>query len=255
MAEPAAVSPQPAVGVWDPAVRVLHWTLVAAVTIAWALSERDAALHEAAGWVALGAAALRLAWGAVGSRNARFSRFLRGPRATWAYLGDVLARREPRHLGHNPLGAWMIVALLGTVAGLGLTGWLFTTERFWGDARLGTLHEAARKPGFANDLQARLNDGWAAGSPFAWCERVEVLTRAPVNRAALLQGRDFVGDLLRMIDGAPEDPVLLAKLAQQQLPLYGHARAGRILGSRAPGPEDMPALLADAESACLEALS
>ena len=142
MAEPAAVSPQPAVGVWDPAVRVLHWTLVATVATAWALSERDAALHEASGWVALGAAALRLAWGAVGSRNARFSRFLRGPRATWAYLGDVLARREPRHLGHNPLGAWMIVALLGTVGALGLTGWLFTTERFWGDARLGALHEA-----------------------------------------------------------------------------------------------------------------
>ena len=142
MPRPAAVPPNPAVSVWDPAVRVLHWTLVAAVATAWALSERDAALHEVAGWVALGAAALRLAWGAVGSRTARFARFVRGPRATWRYLGQVLARREPRHLGHNPLGAWMIVALLGTVGALGLTGWLFTTERFWGDARLGALHEA-----------------------------------------------------------------------------------------------------------------
>ena len=138
---PAAPLPAASVAVWSVAQRLLHWTLAAAVATAWAASERSAALHEAAGWVALAAAALRLLWGVGGGGPARFSRFVRGPRATWRYLRDVLRRREPRHLDHNPLGAWMVVALLAAVVAVGATGWLFTTDRWWGDARVAALHE------------------------------------------------------------------------------------------------------------------
>src|SRR5262249_52739458 len=92
---------------------------------------------------ALGAVLVRLAWGLAGpSRLARFGQFLRGPRATWAYARALFEGREPRYIGHNPLGAWMIVALLACVAGLALTGWLYTTDRFWGDETVETVHVA-----------------------------------------------------------------------------------------------------------------
>jgi cytochrome b len=60
----------------------------------------------------------------VGSRHARFARFVKGPRATLAYLGDMVHGRERRYLGHNPAGAAMIVALLITLSGTAFTGWL-----------------------------------------------------------------------------------------------------------------------------------
>jgi cytochrome b len=131
-----------AVPVWDGAVRVLHWTLTASVALGWISTLWLFDAHQPAGWVALAAVLLRLAWGLVGGRHARFARFVRAPGATLAYTRAVLARREPRYLGHNPLGAWMVIALLGCVAGLALTGWLYTTDRFWGDETVEEIHLA-----------------------------------------------------------------------------------------------------------------
>lgn len=126
--------------VWDPLLRLLHWTLVAGVVAGWVTTFAFGRWHEPAGWIAAGAVAARVVWGVVGPRHARFASFLRGPRSTWAYLRDVLARRERRHLGHNPLGAWMAVALLACIVALALTGWLYRTERFWGDETIESLH-------------------------------------------------------------------------------------------------------------------
>ncbi len=129
------------VRVWDPLVRIGHWTLVAAVAVAWLSHEGPAVLHDTAGYLALAVVALRLVWGFVGPARARFADFLRGPRATLAYARALLAGREPRFLGHNPLGGWMILALLGTVAATGLSGWLATTDAFWGVAWVEELHD------------------------------------------------------------------------------------------------------------------
>jgi cytochrome b len=60
---------------------------------------------------------------------------------TVAYSRDVLAGREARYIGHNPLGGWMVLALLGLVVLVGLTGWLYTTDRFWGVPWVEELHE------------------------------------------------------------------------------------------------------------------
>ena len=68
--------------------------------------------------------AFRLVWGLAGSRYARFARFLKGSGETLAYLGDMTRGKERRHLGHNPAGAAMIVALLVTLSGTAFTGWL-----------------------------------------------------------------------------------------------------------------------------------
>ncbi|MBS0516937.1 MAG: cytochrome b/b6 domain-containing protein [Proteobacteria bacterium] len=126
--------------VWGKPVRLLHWLLVLAVASAWFTRERLGPLHEWLGYAALVIAALRIAWGFAGDRYARFAQFVRAPRATLRYLREVVAGRAPRHLGHNPLGAWMIVALLSCVAALGLTGWLSTTDWLWGYAWLAELH-------------------------------------------------------------------------------------------------------------------
>jgi cytochrome b len=128
--------------VWDPLVRTGHWLLAGAVAAAWLTSEGGGRWHEWIGYAALALVAVRVAWGFIGSRHARFAQFLRGPFHTLHYARQALAGSEPRHVGHNPLGAWMIVALLTVVAATGLTGWLFTTDAFWGDERVEDLHEA-----------------------------------------------------------------------------------------------------------------
>jgi len=110
--------------VWDPLVRSFHWGLVAAFAMAWLAADEVQPLHEAAGYAVAALLALRLIWGFVGSRHARFTQFVRGPAATLAYLGDMLHGRERRHLGHNPAGAAMIVALMVTLSGTALSGWL-----------------------------------------------------------------------------------------------------------------------------------
>jgi len=129
--------------VWDPLVRLLHWTLAGAIAIAWT-STLDvgvpAAWHEPAGYTAMACVAARLLWGAVGGRHARFGGFVKGPRATVRYARQVLKGTAPRHVGHNPLGGWMVVALLLTVAGITLTGWLQTTDRYWGSEPLEQVH-------------------------------------------------------------------------------------------------------------------
>ena len=131
--------------VWDRAVRVLHWTLVASVGLS-ALSLLDAlgmpGWHRPAGYVALGVALLRSVWGLIGRGHARFAQFVRSPSVTLNYLRLLLRRREPRLLGHNPLGAWMILALMACVSALACTGWLYTTDMFWGSEAVEDLHRA-----------------------------------------------------------------------------------------------------------------
>jgi len=130
------------VRVWDPLVRIGHWSLVAAVAVAWITGDEWQSTHEVAGYVAATVVALRILWGFAGSRHARFSDFVRGPAAVLAYARGMLRGRKQRYLGHNPAGGVMILALIATVMALGLTGWLATTDRFWGSEWLEESHEA-----------------------------------------------------------------------------------------------------------------
>ena len=125
--------------VWDTFVRVAHWTLVLCVIAAWFAR---GAPHEWLGYAALAVVLSRIVWGLAGSRYARFAQFVRAPTSTLAYAGRVLARREERYVGHNPLGGWMIVALLGMLILVSASGWLATTDRYWGVEWVQELHEA-----------------------------------------------------------------------------------------------------------------
>jgi len=132
----------PTVRVWDRTVRVLHWALVGAVALAALTLVVWVGAHQGAGYAALAIVALRVLWGGVGSRYARLRQFVRAPRATLRYALAVARGREPRYLGHNPLGGWMIVALMCCISGLALTGWLYTTDAFWGDELVERVHRA-----------------------------------------------------------------------------------------------------------------
>ncbi|WP_456416657.1 cytochrome b/b6 domain-containing protein [Thiolapillus sp.] len=98
--------------VWDPFIRVFHWTLVLAFLVSYITEDDFMRVHAYSGYLILGLVGLRLLWGLVGGRYARFSNFLYTPAETIAYLKDVASFRAKRHIGHNPAGGAMILALL-----------------------------------------------------------------------------------------------------------------------------------------------
>lgn len=128
------------VKVWDPLVRLFHWSLAACILGAFLVEEGDTA-HQLLGYTALALIALRVLWGLVGPRPARFGNWVRGPRAVAAYVRERIAGRSRRRLGHNPAAAVMILVLMAGVAAVGLTGWMQTTDAFWGAEWLEELHE------------------------------------------------------------------------------------------------------------------
>ena len=136
------------VRVWDPVVRAFHWSLVAAFAIAWLSADEGQRVHEVAGYVVAGLIAFRLVWGMIGGRYARFSQFVKGPGSTLTYLRTMLRGAERRHIGHNPAGAAMIVALLLSLSGTALTGWLSADP-----ARVAMLPDMPRivTPAWADD--------------------------------------------------------------------------------------------------------
>lgn len=128
--------------VWDLPVRCLHWMLVAGVAAAWITSSQTGSAHEYIGYGVAAVVVLRTMLGFAGGRYARFAQFVRAPKHTLGYLADVARSRAPRYLGHNPLGGWMVLALLAILAMVALSGWIATTDQFWGYAWPVRLHVA-----------------------------------------------------------------------------------------------------------------
>ena len=130
---------QPTVKVWDALVRVGHWALVTGIAATWFVHGK---WHEWLGYAVLAVVAVRIVWGFIGTRYARFGQFVCSPVHTLRYSGQILRHQEPRHLGHNPLGGWMIVMLILTITAVCVTGWLYTTDRYWGEQWVEDLHVA-----------------------------------------------------------------------------------------------------------------
>ncbi|MCC7045130.1 MAG: cytochrome b/b6 domain-containing protein [Alphaproteobacteria bacterium] len=139
--EAGGAQPPATVRVWDPFVRTFHWSTAGLFVLAYATGDRIEWLHLLAGYSVAVLVALRTAWGLIGPRHARFSDFVRGPRAVRAYLSDMTRLRARRHLGHNPAGGAMAVALLAMLASIAVTGHLMTTDAFWGVQWIEDLHE------------------------------------------------------------------------------------------------------------------
>jgi len=123
--EPAPDAGRRKVLVWDAPVRVFHWLMVFSVAGAYltAESERWRLAHVTLGYTMAGLVVFRIVWGLVGTRHARFASFVRGPAAVAAYLRALVRGRPEHHAGHNPAGAFAIIALLGLAGAVAATGW------------------------------------------------------------------------------------------------------------------------------------
>ncbi len=149
MPKPAKAEPVPVaqsgahplmVRVWDPLVRLFHWSLVLSFVIAWFSPVSSAALHHWAGYAAAGLVGLRVVWGVAGTPHARFSDFVKSPRIVLGYLVDMVKGRESRHIGHNPAGGAMVLALMAGMVTASVSGYMMTTDRYFGVSWVETFH-------------------------------------------------------------------------------------------------------------------
>ena len=129
------------VRVWDPFVRVFHWTLAAAFVVAYFSHGGYLAAHRLSGYAVTALVVLRVLWGFWGPTHARFADFVPAPRKLAAYLGLLLRGREPRHIGHNPAGGAMIVVLLVLLAAVCGTGFVLDTPQFRDDRDFKQVHD------------------------------------------------------------------------------------------------------------------
>ena len=108
------------VKVWDPFVRIFHWTVVVSFFVAYFTEDEVMWLHELAGYTILVLVLARIIWGFVGTRFARFSNFLCKPATIKQYLSDMRHAKSKRYLGHNPAGGVMVIVLMVMLL---LTSW------------------------------------------------------------------------------------------------------------------------------------
>jgi cytochrome b len=105
----------PTARVWDIPVRVFHWLLVALIVVSFTTAQiggNAMRIHELSGFSILTLVLFRVLWGIFGSTYARFSDFVRHPRQAIEYARSLRRGRSAFYAGHNPLGGWMVVALL-----------------------------------------------------------------------------------------------------------------------------------------------
>ncbi len=113
---------QARIKVWDPLIRIVHWVLVVAFFIAYFTEDDFLTLHIYAGYTIVGLVFIRIIWGFIGTRYARFSNFVTPPRIAWQYIKDTLKLRAKRYLGHNPAGGIMVILLFGSLLISAVTG-------------------------------------------------------------------------------------------------------------------------------------
>ncbi|MBN2739489.1 MAG: cytochrome b/b6 domain-containing protein [Rhodobacteraceae bacterium] len=144
------------VKVWDPVVRSFHWLLVLAFAGAWGLGEwgpNQMTWHFYFGYVIVGLVGVRLIWGFVGTRNARFSSFLFGPGKVVAYLRHLPSREPSNWIGHNPMGGWSVFLILGLLIAQVATGLMSDPKDY---INVGPL--AQYVPDSLSDLSVKLHN-------------------------------------------------------------------------------------------------
>lgn len=129
------------VPVWDPLVRLIHWTLALCILLNGFVTDPEGDLHETLGYVALALVVTRLAWGLIGPQPVRLWSFPPSPIRAWRHLRALRAGDQTVHLTHNPLGALMVWNIWVTVLIITATGIMMGTHRFFGIAWVEDVHE------------------------------------------------------------------------------------------------------------------
>ncbi len=143
------------VRVWDLPVRLFHWSLVALLATSWISAEiggNAMQIHEWSGMSVLALVLFRIAWGFLGGTHARFASFVRSPLEAMRYAGALARGHSPRHLGHNPLGGWMVLIMLVNLAVQAGTG-LFSNDDIMTEGPL-----AARVSKDTSDLLTQIHE-------------------------------------------------------------------------------------------------
>ncbi len=108
--------------VWDLFIRLFHWSLVVLFCISYLTKEHTSVLHIYSGFFIFVLIVVRLIWGLVGSKYARFSNFLYSPKKVLNYLQELFRKKPKHYIGHNPAAGWMIVVLLISLATITVSG-------------------------------------------------------------------------------------------------------------------------------------
>lgn len=157
--------------VWDPLVRIFHWALAGSFAAAYLTEDHFLTMHSWLGYLAIVLISVRLIWGFFGTRHARFSDFVYRPSVVIRYLQTVVAFRAARHVGHNPAGGYMVLALMSLVLLTGMSGIaVYGIQEFSGPLA-----------------------PYVADLPHSWGEAAEDLHELLANLALLLIGLHLVG--------------------------------------------------------------
>lgn len=129
------------VAVWDPLVRLIHWSLALTILLNGTFIEEESKTHEWIGYIALGLVGLRVIWALIGPKHARFSAFPPSPTKAIHHMRAILAGDRTVHLSHNPIGALMVYNIWLSVIAIGVTGYMMTTISFFGVEWVEEAHE------------------------------------------------------------------------------------------------------------------
>jgi len=174
--------------VWDLFVRGSHWAVALGFFVAYLTEDDLLTLHVWAGYLVGALVVLRLLWGVVGPKHARFTDFVYTPRNVVVYLGELARFRAPRHIGHSPAGGAMAVLLwLGLIAVVWSGLEIYALEEGRGPlAALETVPAVAvESGGLVAAAQASDDEGSESRGGGLWKEIHEVLANLVVILVAL----------------------------------------------------------------------
>ncbi|MFV0302662.1 MAG: cytochrome b/b6 domain-containing protein [Paracoccus sp. (in: a-proteobacteria)] len=129
------------VPVWDPLVRLIHWSLALCILLNGFVTDPEKELHETIGYIALALVVTRLLWGLIGPRPARLVSFPPSPARAIHHLRALQRGDRTVHLSHNPLGALMVWNIWATVGLIVTTGIMMGTPRYFGVEWVKEVHE------------------------------------------------------------------------------------------------------------------
>jgi cytochrome b len=133
--------------VWDIPTRLFHWLLVACIFGQWLTAEileNAIQWHFYIGYFTLGLILFRVFWGIIGTHYARFSQFIKGPVAVLKYAATLPKANSPAHAGHNPMGGWMVIAMMLLIAVQGISGLFITDDIFSNGPYYDAVSESTR---------------------------------------------------------------------------------------------------------------